>query len=238
MNLGFIKLDRAILNWEWYEDPNVFKVLIHCLLKANFTTKKWKGYTIKKGQFVTSNDKLSIQTGLTVSQTRTALGKLKDSGYIKINANSKFTVITVSPEFNDYLNIESESQTDNTKKTNNGGDSGREKPKYSQANSKPLASKAPANSIPVTTTKNAKELKNVKKENKERIKREIFQLSQYPENNLNRFYEYYTEENIAGTMRFESYEFWNTEARVKKWMANERHSKTNFKAESELQTNR
>ena len=33
----YIKLNRKILKWEWYSDPNTRALFIHCLLKA-----KWR----------------------------------------------------------------------------------------------------------------------------------------------------------------------------------------------------
>lgn len=38
---GFINLHRKILDWEWYDDINVFRVFTHLLLTVNWTPAKW-----------------------------------------------------------------------------------------------------------------------------------------------------------------------------------------------------
>ena len=51
MNNGFILIHRKITNWEWYSDTNVFCAFLHCIFLANWEDKKWRGITIKRGQF-------------------------------------------------------------------------------------------------------------------------------------------------------------------------------------------
>lgn len=92
---GFIKLNRKILNWEWYEDDNVFRVFIHLLLTCNWEEKKWQGQTIRRGERVFSYAKLSEETNLTVRQIRTVLDKLKSTGEITIKATNKYSLVCV-----------------------------------------------------------------------------------------------------------------------------------------------
>jgi len=76
---GWIRLHRELLEWEWYSDANVSRLFIHCLLKANHKEGSWKGIKIKRGQFITSLDRLSCEISLSKSQLRTALKKLKST---------------------------------------------------------------------------------------------------------------------------------------------------------------
>ena len=92
---GFILLHRKITDWEWYQNPNTFRVFLHCLLMANYTDGRFEGMDIKRGQFVTSLPNLSKQTRLSVQQVRTALDHLKLTGEITDCSTSKFRVITV-----------------------------------------------------------------------------------------------------------------------------------------------
>lgn len=92
---GWIKLHRQLLEWEWYSDANVSRLFIHCLLKANHKDAKWKGKLIKRGQFITSLDRLCSETSLTKSQIRTSLKKLKSTHEIAHEGNSQHTVITL-----------------------------------------------------------------------------------------------------------------------------------------------
>lgn len=82
-------------NWEWYENTNVFRLFYHCLLHTNLEDKRYCGKEIKAGQFVSSITRISAETGLTESQVRTALKKLKDTGYISTKSTNKYTIYTV-----------------------------------------------------------------------------------------------------------------------------------------------
>ena len=95
MSKGWIKLHRSLLDWEWYTDQNTSRLFIHCLIRANHSDAKWRGNDIKRGQFITSLDTLSCETGLTISQVRTALKKLDDTSEIASLSQARSRVITV-----------------------------------------------------------------------------------------------------------------------------------------------
>ncbi len=129
---GWISLHRSILDWEWYDDLNVSRLFIHFILKANHAHGKWKGIDIERGSFITSLDKLSKETGLTVSQIRTCIKKLKSTNEIASKSHSQHTVIYIknyeSYQDNDKQSsnaVANESQTDskqiatNNKNNNN-----------------------------------------------------------------------------------------------------------------------
>lgn len=92
---GYIRLFRAIEDWEWYDNPFVTKIFIHCLVKANEKQKQWRDLTIKRGQFVTSYEKLAAANGITIQQTRTALKSLQSTNDIEYQSTNQYTVITV-----------------------------------------------------------------------------------------------------------------------------------------------
>ena len=115
MNAGFILLYRQITEWEWYQNPNTFRVFLHCLLMANFAEGRFEGITVNRGQFVTSLPNLSKQTKLTVQQVRTALDHLKSTGEITDKAYSKFRVITVVK----YDEYQKDNRQDNSQSTGN-----------------------------------------------------------------------------------------------------------------------
>lgn len=92
---GFILLHRKITEWEWYQNPNTFRLFLHCLLMANFTDGRFEGKEIKRGQFVTSLPSLSAQTSLSIRQVRVALDHLILTGELTSKAYPKFRVITV-----------------------------------------------------------------------------------------------------------------------------------------------
>ena len=92
---GFIRLHRQMLAWEWYKNPVSSRLFIHLLLTANTKDTNCKGVTIKRGQTVTGRAFLSEALGLSVSNVRTALKNLENSGEIEIESNTRGTIITV-----------------------------------------------------------------------------------------------------------------------------------------------
>ena len=98
---GFIKLHRQILEWEWYEDKNCRLVFIHCLLKANFKDKRWRGKEVKRGSFVTSLGNLSDEVGISKQQLRTVLEKLGKTGEITAKGQGNNTLVIIN-KYNDY----------------------------------------------------------------------------------------------------------------------------------------
>lgn len=128
-NNSKITLNRKILNWEWYDCLPVFKLFIHCLLRANFKDEKWHGMLIERGQFVTSLPKLSSETGLTIMQVRTALKSLKSTKEITCKTTNRNSIITVK-NYNLYQHnnmlfnsqITNKQQTDNSQITTNKND--------------------------------------------------------------------------------------------------------------------
>ena len=115
MNAGFILLYRQITEWEWYQNPNTFRVFLHCLLKANFVDGRFEGVAINRGQFVTSLPNLAKQTKLSIQQVRTALDHLKLTGEITDKAYPKFRVITVVK----YDEYQRDNRQDNSQSTGN-----------------------------------------------------------------------------------------------------------------------
>lgn len=122
MTEGYIKIDRKILGWEWYDDANTMRIFLHCLLKANWKAAKWHGITIEPGQFVTSLPRLAEETQLSVHQVRTALEHLKTTGEVADKGHSKFRIITVI-KWNEY---QVERQTSDRQVADKGQSSGRQ----------------------------------------------------------------------------------------------------------------
>ena len=119
---GYVRLFRQIDEWEWYDNPFVKAIFLHCLIKANDKAKKWRDLTLKRGQFVTSYEKLAAANGMTIQQTRTALKQLQLTNEIEYQSTNQYTVITVK-NFNLYqaTNIQkTKADTQPTNKPNEG----------------------------------------------------------------------------------------------------------------------
>ena len=95
MSSGWIKLHRQLLNWDWYDDINTFRLFVHLMLTANHKDNNWRGIEIKRGSRLTSLDKLSTETNLSVSKIRTAIKKLISTNEIASKSHSQHTVFTM-----------------------------------------------------------------------------------------------------------------------------------------------
>jgi TusA-related sulfurtransferase len=122
---GWIKIHRQILDWEWFDDKNAFRLFMYLLLKANHKERSYKGKIIKVGETLTGLELLSKELGLTVQQTRTALSKLKSTNEITIKTSTQGTVIQVV-NYSKYQTstneITDEQQTNNKRITTNKND--------------------------------------------------------------------------------------------------------------------
>ena len=101
MQNGFIKLDRAVLDWEWYKDATTSRVWFHLLLIANYEEKQFQGTIIKRGQAVISYSKIASDLDISIQQARTAISHLKSTGEITVISYPKFSVVTIK-KYNEY----------------------------------------------------------------------------------------------------------------------------------------
>ena len=145
---NYIKIDRKILEWEWYKNLNTCRLFLHFLLKANWKDGRFEGKDIPRGSFVSSISSLSDDTGLTSREVRTAIGHLKSTGEVTSESHNRFTVFSVT---NYDLYQVSDKQTD-SQATNE-----------RQANDKRLTSERHSNDKRMTTIEEKKEIKEVKK---------------------------------------------------------------------------
>lgn len=91
----YIKLYRDIIDWEWFKDGNTLKVFIWLMVKANIKKNGFNGVSINRGQVATSYLTIARDTGLTVSQVRTAIRHLKMTGEVTGKIYPKFQVLTI-----------------------------------------------------------------------------------------------------------------------------------------------
>jgi DNA replication protein DnaD len=119
----FIKLNRKILKWRWYQDANTFRLFVHLLLIANVTDRDFEQTTIRRGQLVTSVAHLSRDLKISVKSVRTALEHLKSTGEVAISTTSKYSIITIK-NYDEYQKVASswanEGQTKGKQRANEG----------------------------------------------------------------------------------------------------------------------
>ena len=150
---GFIKLYRSFKRWEWYDDANTIRVFLHCLLKANHESTKWRGQIIEVGSFVTSYGILANELKLTIQKIRTSLNKLNLTNEITIKTTNHYSIISIN-NWNEYQSKQqAEQQPNNNQETN----------------------EQQSNNNQITTNNNDKNIKNDKNEKKNFVAKSFFQ---------------------------------------------------------------
>ena len=154
---------------------------------------------------ITSNNNLAAELSLSIQNIRTALSKLKKTGYITIKTTSQFTLITL-------INYDKSQSV---------------KGKVNKQNNIQSTYKEQSNGKQSTTTK---ESNNQKKVNKDKIevrlqkfKKQVFAHSQYDIEILNSFFNYWSEtDRDKKLMKHESQDFFEIDKRLVKWKKNEK----------------
>lgn len=193
---GWIKIHRKILDWEWYDDSNTFRLFMHLLLKANHKDKKYRGIVVETGSILTGRDLLSIETGLSVQQVRTCLERLKSTNEITINSSRQGTIIQIV-KYKDY-----------------------------QVSTNDLTENQPKNNQQVTTNKNVKNNKEENNINIEERKQKFAislnpYLEKYGREFLNDFYLYWTEPTLNNKkLKYELEKTWSLDRRLSTWETN------------------
>ena len=142
---GWVKLNRKIVSWEWYQDSQMVHLFLHLILSANSHDGSWKGIDIKRGQLITGRKKLAEITGISEQSLRTCLSRLKKTQELTIKSTNKYSLITIL-NYDEYQTQE--------KHTN-------------QQTNQQLTSNQPATNQQLTTYNNNK---NIKKEKNKEVK--------------------------------------------------------------------
>ena len=124
---GYLKLHRKILESVVFSNPELLKIWVWCLCRANIKEKfvsinTGRGYTevkLKSGQFITGQFSASEELSLKPSKVYSLLKKLERIGKIERKAYTKYSLITIN-NFVDYqqLTTSDEKRTENELKTN------------------------------------------------------------------------------------------------------------------------
>ena len=157
---GWVKIHRKILEWQWFNDAPTLQIFMFLLLNANHAEAKWRGFTIERGQLVTSEKILSqISRSLSRQKIRTILRRLERCETIKRKSTSEFSIITIC-NYDSYQVSEIDEQpTSNQRVTN-------EQP----TNNQRITNEQPTNNQRATTNKNNKEEKELQKGKEEEKK--------------------------------------------------------------------
>ena len=97
----FVKFDRNLLKWRWFQHPKTLAVWIWLIMKANVEDHDFEKETIHRGEVATSRRRISADTGLTEREVRTALEHLKSTGEVSVRIRPKYQVISIA-EYSKY----------------------------------------------------------------------------------------------------------------------------------------
>jgi len=92
---NWIKLNRSLLKWEWYDNHHTTRLFIHILLKAAHAPNKWRKVTVPAGSCITGRKKLAKETGMSERNIRTSLKHLQVTNEVTIKTTSKYSIISV-----------------------------------------------------------------------------------------------------------------------------------------------
>lgn len=120
---GYVKLDRGILEWEWWHDIKTFRLFMYFLVAAEWRDCTYKGEEIKRGSLLSTLPKIASETGLSIKEVRTALNHLKRTGEVAVKTTNKYSVITV----NNYNTYQSEGSQIGRQRAGKGQTKGRQR---------------------------------------------------------------------------------------------------------------
>lgn len=107
-NRGWIKDWRKTLDWGWFTDVPTAHFWEYVRLRANRETNEWMGESINEGEFISSVERMSIESGLSPKQIRLAIKKLEKTGEIETVRTNRYTLIRIVkwPEYQGLLDDE------------------------------------------------------------------------------------------------------------------------------------
>ncbi len=114
---GFVKLYRKTLESSIFENPNLFKTFMWCLMKATYKDRKTmvglQEVKLSRGQFVTGRKAASVELNFKEASAWKYLKTLEKMQVISLKSNNKFTIVTID-NWEDY---QAETEMSNNKVT-------------------------------------------------------------------------------------------------------------------------
>ena len=219
MDKGWIKIHRKILDWEWFDKAEMVKLLIMFVCKANIEDKEWQGMVVRRGQFVTSLDKLSAESGFSKQKIRTCLKRFENTKEITIKSTNKYTIVTIcnyeSYQISEDSNQHAEQHSNNIQTTNQQQQLKNIRTKEIYKESSTIVE--PKKKISLTL------IENLEKRNKLFYESLVPYVETYGKELIRAFYDYWTEPNKSKTkMRFELEKTWDVKRRLNTWASREK----------------
>ena len=215
---GWIKIHRKILDWEWWDKPEMIKLLILFICKANIEDKMWHGLLIKRGQFVTSLDTLRVESGFSIQKIRTCIKRFENTQELTIKSTNKYSIVTIC-NYESYQLLESdnkqaEQQTNNKQTTIK---------QQQLKNIKNIRKKESSTIVEPKKSISLSLAENLEKRNKSFYESLVPFVEVYGKELIRAFFDYWTEPNKSKTkMRFELEKTWDVKRRLNTWASRDK----------------
>ena len=210
---GWIKIHRKITDWEWWGKPEMIKLLILFICKANIEDKMWQGLLIKRGQFVSSLDALRVESGFSIQKIRTCLKRFENTQEITIKSTNKYSIVTICNyesyqiSCSDYQ--QAEQQTNNKQTTNE---------QQQLKNIKNIRKKESSTIVEPKKSFSLTPAENLQKRKDKFYNSLVPFVETYKKEMIRAFFDYWTEPNKSETkMRFELERTWDVKRRLFTW---------------------
>lgn len=91
----WLKLHRKSLESRVFSDPQLWRLWCWCLLKSNWKRGWYLGCEVQPGQFAIGRAAASEELGVSGSAWYRAMLKLQEIGCIRLQSNSRFTIVSI-----------------------------------------------------------------------------------------------------------------------------------------------
>lgn len=95
MGKGYFKIWHKIEDWEWWGDLTMMGFWLYLLKKANIKEKRWRGSTVKRGQFISSRASMAEDLDISEQQIRTMVSRLKSTSELTSESTNQYTLYTI-----------------------------------------------------------------------------------------------------------------------------------------------
>lgn len=194
----WIRLPCSILDWDWFNKPEMLTLFLYLLNNAKEKDIKHNGIVEHRGQLLTSLGKLSNTIGAGKQVVRTCLSKLTKMQLIEVDTERLYSIITIC-NYENYFEVDVNEPKQEPKKEDYN------KPIEASKEDKPKKTK--------------EEIAAATEKRKEKFYQELVPyVATYGKDMIRKFYDYWSEMNKSKTrMRCETEKTWDLNLRLQNW---------------------
>lgn len=91
-----IKINKNLVDWEWFSEPGMVSVWIHILLEATTSDYDNMGLSVRRGQLMINSEMFAAHCGVSNKVLRDCIGRLVKCGFIRKESTRNYTLLTVN----------------------------------------------------------------------------------------------------------------------------------------------